>query len=471
MPSIFEQYYDINPIAVIDQDRWDYRYPEVALQFRNNAVYTPLVDWTNDPQTMGVMGTIVTELMEGDTNADEIPLTAQYIDATGVDSRQRTYTVKRYGGKVQLHKYESVFTQWQKSGGKDWRPLLRSLLGNDVLRKHEILARNIYLSSPSARWTYGGDATNFATLDGAAHVFSLDIVPDWNYRMGNYGSPVIPGDVAAAKVAIVPPGVTYAIRKALPSATGNEAAMFRDARLYAGQALNYEVGEYSGVRFIEAPNDKFGMNLAVLYNCGAITKQYGVVDRINAGDGAPDPETTPVDGVWYVGQKNATHYIQLEDISSGDFAVSDIVTIHTRRTNAYGATGGVDPRDGTAIQRRVVAVDDTNNRLSFDRPVMANYHVPMTGVSVTGATAGTFYAYVTKARHIGMCLILGSRGGIKGAVAQPLSFYEPVAIDDFNSVWRFTYDMVLGHNVWEPNYFELHFVSVALPKAGGVIAP
>jgi hypothetical protein len=55
------------------------------------------VDWTSDLQKLGVMGTIVTELIEGDTNADEIPMNAMYIDAMSVDSRSRTYSVKRYG--------------------------------------------------------------------------------------------------------------------------------------------------------------------------------------------------------------------------------------------------------------------------------------------------------------------------------------------------------------------------------------
>ena len=472
--STFEQYYDLNPIGVIDQDQWDYRYPEVALQFRDKAVYTPLVDWTDDPAKLGVRGTIVEELIEGDTNADEIPMSAKYIDAMGVDSRSRTYDVKRYGGKVQLHKYESVFTQWEKSGQRDWRPLLTGILGNDVLRKHEVLARNIYLSSPASRWTYadtGGDGNSSLASLGSDDIFDLDIVIDWNFRLGNTGSPVIPGDAASAKLAIIPPGVTYDIRKSLRSATTNEAQMFRDAHLYAGDSLNYEIGEYSGVRFVEAPNDKFGINPAVLYNSGAITKQYGVTEVISAGDGAPDPETTKVDEVWSVGQKDVTHYIQLETFSENDFPVNSIVTIHVVRTSAYGTTGGVDPRSGWTIQRRVVDEDFTNNRLSFDRPVMADYKVPYTGTSVTGATQGTFYAFVTIGRSVGMILVLGSRGGVLGAVADPLKFYNPKPIDDFDSVWRFSYDMVLGHNIWEPNLFELHFCAVSIPKPGGVIGP
>ena len=150
-------------------------------------------------------------------------------------------------------------------------------------------------------------------------------------------------------------------------------------------------------------------------------------------------------------------------------AVNDIVTIHVKRTSAYGVTNGVDPLDGRTIQRRVIKVDDTNKRLTFDRPILFNYIVPMAQQSVTGAADGTFYAFVTLGRNVGMCLVMGSRGGALGAVADPLAFYEPAAIDTFQQIWRFAYDMTLGYNVWDPNLFEIHMVSVAIPKPGGVI--
>ena len=474
--ATLDAFYFNNPVSVIDQDKWTVQHPEVALALRNQSCYTPLVDWTDEPQMTGAMGTIVTELLEPDTNADPIDFMATSIDALGVDSRSRTYSLNYYAGAVQLNRMSNMFSQWQKSGGRDWRPVLRSVLGNDVVRKHELLARNIYLRSPKDRWTYAGGATNFATI-AADDLFNLDAVIDWNFRLGNTGSPVIPGDAAKAKLAIIAPGVTYSVRKSLASAASNEAQMFRDARLYAGDALNYEVGTFSNVRFVEAPSDRFGINPAVLYNCGAISAQYGVTKAIKAGDGAPDPETTKVDEVWSVGQKAVTHYIQLEagacgtQTSDEHYSVNDIVTIHLRRTSLYGVTNGVDPVDGTAIQRRVVAVDYTNSRLSFDRPVMANYDVPVSGASVSGATEGTFYAYVTKGRNIGMNLVLGSRGGVLGAVAQPIAFYEPRPVDQFEKVWRFSYDMALGHNIWEPNLFELHFCAVPVPKVGGVINP
>jgi hypothetical protein len=468
MPTLDEFYWQ-NPIATIDRNSWALQYPEVQLQFRNSSVYTPLVDWTSElTQTNAKLGALVTELIEGETDANELPFMAQDVEALGVDSRTRTFGYGHFGGKVQLNRKSNIFNQWKVSGGKDWKPLLRNMLGQDIIRKHEILSRNIHLKGPRDRWTYGGNATSIGTID-AADKFQLESVIDWNFRLGQYGSPLIPGDSAAAKLAIIPPGVTYQLRKSLASATTNEAQMWRDARTYSGEKLNYEIGEFSGVRFQSPPSDRFGINPAVLYNAGAITKQYGVTAPINPGDGAPDPDLEKVDEVFMVGQKNVTHYIQLEDFAEGDFNVNDFVSIHAKTTDSFGTTGGVDFMDGRTIVRRVIKVDFANNRLVFDRPVLFPYTVAGVGKSVTGNTDGAFYAFVTSGRHIGMCLVMGSRGGTLGAVAEQLAFYEPQAVDTFQQIWRFAYDMTLGYNIWDPNLFEVHFCSVAIPKPGGVI--
>lgn len=472
--ATFEQYYDLNPVAVIDQNQWEVRTPEVAMQFRQQpVVFTPLIDWTDETRQTGAATTVATEILDGDVDFDEIPFTANYIDATGIDSRERKYTVTRYGDKVQLHKSSNIFQQWKMSGGRDWRPLLRGVLGRNIVRKFEILARNAYLKGPKSFWTYadgGGSPTDFAGIT-AADVLQIDVTNEWNLRLGNTGSPVIPGDAASAKLALLPPGSIYDFFAGLAAATTNEAQMWRDSKLYSGQALRYELGEHKNIRFLQTPNDRFGENMSVLYNAGAISKQWGVTSPISAGDGAPDPETTAVDDVWYVGQKDATHYIQMESYTNGDYAVGDIVTIHVTRSAEYGVTNGVDPVAPKTIQRRIVAVDDTNKRLSFDRPVMFNYKSAFIAASQSGGSDATLYAFVTKARHIGMVLVLGSRGGILGSVAKALEFYEPKPIDDFESVWRYVWDAHVGYNIWEPNLFEVHFCAVTLPKAGGLITP
>lgn len=467
--SILEQYYNSSPVGVIDQNKWTLQTPEVQLLFRNNALYTPLMTWDATPQQTGAANTTEFELLEGDVDANPIPLTANFVDAAGIDSRARDFSVLRYGDKVQYHKSDAYFNMWKMSGGRDWQPLLRGLLGDNLIKKVERLSRNVWFKGSKTYWTYSGAATDFATI-GTNDRFNLAKVNEWRFRVGQTGSPVVPGLPAGAKLAIIPPGATFDIFNTLAVQTSNEAAMWRDAAvLGAGERLNYELATYKGVTFLEAPSDRFGINPNVLYNAGAITKQYAVTQPIKMGDGAPDPATTKVDGVWKVGQSATTHFIQLEDFSAGDYNVNDYVTIHIVTTNAYGVTGGVDPFDGRTIVRRVVAADATANTLAFDKPILTNYTSPFVGKSVTGNTDGTFYAYVTRGRNIGFALVLGSRDGVKCKVLEPIKFYEPRPIDDFDSVWRFSYDGIMGFNIAEPNLFELYFFNTSIPKPGGVI--
>lgn len=470
MPALTSEYYDINPVGVIDRNKWTLFDAEVNLAFNTNpVVYTPLVDWTDISARTGALNSEFFDILEGDVNHDDIEFTTQYLDeALTVDSRSARLTVRRYADKVQLAESSNWFQQWKGLGGqngRDWRPLLRGLLGRSVTRKIEQIAKFAFLSGPKEFWTYSGGATSFAGLD-TANRFDLNIVNEWRLRLGATGSPVIPGDAAAASVAIIPPGAQFDLMEKLQTASGNEAALWRDAQLYRGSAINYEIGTYKGVRFVVPPNDRYGINPAVLYNAGSILAQYKVTAPIKSGDGSPDPEAESVDGVWYVGQKDVTHYIQLESTADmSKFALNDLVSIHTKTTNYFGVTNGVDVRSGKTIVRRIVKIDVPNKRLSFDRPVSFNYDKNL-------ATSGTpFYAYVTKGVHVGMCLVVGARGGVIGNVNRPITFHEPQPVDDFGLVWRFTWHTLLGMNVVEPNYFEVHFAAVSVPKPGGVVRP
>lgn len=459
-----EDFYNINPIAVVDQNTWDDRIPEVVMNFqRGPTIYSPLIDWTDRSRQTGAQTSHYTDLLEGDVDNDPIAFTANYIaDPLTIDSRERELTVLRYGDKVQVHKSANYFQMWKMSGGRDWKPLLRNVLGNNVRRKIELLSRNAFLTGPKSFWTYAGGAADFSQLNDSSK-FGLDMINAWNLRLGSTGTPVIPGDMANAKLAIVPPGSMYDFQESLAAASNNEAQMWRDAAIYSGQqALRYEVGQYKNVRFVTAPSDSYGLNPAVLYNAGKIKTQKAIKAAINVGDGAPDPETTKVDETWRVGQKDVVHYIQLDNFEAGEYEVNDFVSLHTLRTDAYGVTNGVNFLSGRTIVRRIVAVDAATNRIAFDRPVLRAFTVDL---------GGTVFGYCTKAVHVGFNLILGSRGGIMGNVNKAIEFYEPRPVDDFESVWRYIWDIVAGYNIWEPNLFECHFTAVSLPKPGGVITP
>lgn len=469
-------YYDLNPIQVIDQNHWTVQMPEVNFRFQRNATYTPLIDWSYDLQKYNTTDVIETEAFQGDSRPKEIALTANYVSTAAMpDTRFRKWSVKRYADKVMLHESQNIFNQWKISGESDWRPLLRGVLGDAVVGSVEWMARKSFFQLPKTYWRNASGKADWGALGGDGDTFGIEEVNYWNFSLGNTGSPVIPGDMAAAKVAYIAPGAHYDFRRKLAAASGNEAAMWRDAAVYSNTiALRNEIGTYSGVRFFTPPNDIFGENPNVLYNAGAITKQYGVVAPIKTGDGSPDPETTPVDGTWYVGQKGVTHHIKLESFTNGDFEINDFVTIHVKAllptdVDYHGVENGVDPLDEMTVNRRIVAVDNTNKTISVDHPISFDFTSAFIGQSVTGATPGTFYAYVTKGKNIGYSIVLGSRGGVKSQVMKPLKFYNPKPVDDFDSVWRFTFDHILGMNLADPNLFQLYFYAVSVPKPGGVI--
>lgn len=468
----FEDYYNNNPVSIVDRNLWTDREPQIIMRFQQGpTIYTPLVEWMDRSRQTGAQYSQFSEIIEGDTDVDEIAINAEYLpDPLGVDSRMRQITTARYGDKVMLHKSSNVFQMWKNSGNRDWRPLLQGVLGSNIVRKFETLGRNAYLKSPKNRWTYANGGSSFADMD-SAHKFNLDIVNEWNLRVGQTGTPVIPGESASVRLAIVPPGVIYDFLTSLYSATHNEAQMWRDARIFQGPKLQYEIGEFKGVRFVEVPNDTYGQNHAILYNSGPIFAQAAVTSVINMGDGSPDPETTAVDDTWYVGQKAVTHYIQLKNTTDmSKFVLNDIVTIHTVQSNAYGITHGVDPLSGKTIQRRIVGIDAGNHRIAFDRPIMRNYKTAF-DATLTGGSETGIYAIVTKATHVAFVLVLGAIGGIKGNVNKPLEFYTPKPVDDFESVWRYVWDIIAGYNVWDPSLFECHFCAVTIAKPGGIIAP
>lgn len=466
----FEDYYSVNPIGIIDQNTWTDKEALVNEQFLTlPTFYTPMIEWIDRSQTTGAQYSRFTELLEGDTDVTELAFTDQYIaEPLGVDSRERQITVKRYGDKVQLLESSNIFQQWNLSGQRDWRPVLRGVLGRNVQKKIELVSRNSFMLGPKSYWTYGGDATSIATLDGGDK-FGIEMINEWNLRLGSLGAPVVPGDIASAKLAIIPPGCTYDFFESLHTAGNNEAALWKDASLYQGK-LKYEIGTYKNIRFVEVPNDKYGQNLAVLYNAGAVDTQAAATIAINMGDGSPDPESTKVDEVWYVGQKDRTHSVTCAAQDITGFNVNDIVAIHTARSSAYGDPQGVDFLHGKTIQRRIISVNDSTKAIQFDRPILFNYIASAT-LTPKGNGTVTGFAYITKATHIGFILVLGAKGGIKANLNRPLKFYNPKPVDDFESVWRWVWDIIAGWNVWEPSLFECHFVAVTLPKPGGIISP
>jgi len=104
--SVFEQFYDLNPINVVDQNKWTEYRPgvktELVTAFRGTSVYTPLIQWR--PWEGEAQSSFESELIPADVDAESISLTTNYLPVTmPFDSRMRQYSVMRYGDKLQLH--------------------------------------------------------------------------------------------------------------------------------------------------------------------------------------------------------------------------------------------------------------------------------------------------------------------------------------------------------------------------------
>jgi hypothetical protein len=124
------------------------------------------------------------------------------------------------------------------------------------------------------------------------------------------------------------------------------------------------------------------------------------------------------------------------------------VTFHKTVTSAYGVADGVDFNEGTAITRRVVAVDIPNRRLVLDLPIMIDFITDL---------GGGVYGYVTKARHIHSSIFIGGPQGIVAGSALAPRFHTPRPIDDFESIYRFSWDAYLGYQTYAPEVFEVVF--------------
>jgi hypothetical protein len=161
-----------------------------------------------------------------------------------------------------------------------------------------------------------------------------------------------------------------------------------------------------------------------LWNAGAVIVRAPIAAAHTAGDGSSD--SRKVDGTYLTGQGSdgITHYIQLGAATSGSLPtiqVNDIVTIHKTTTSAYGITDGVDFNEGTAMNRRVVAIDTDTRRITLDVPIMIDYDTDL---------GGGVYGYVTLGRNVHSSIFVGGQQALVGGVAQPARFYSLNPIDD-----------------------------------------
>jgi len=445
MADPITDYYSDNPWEVIDKNQRQWYDPDLIAMYRAKSVFAPTITFAKN--MLGDVRTTkmtVTGLIDPHPDFTAITSRQLWMNSLHIDSRAIEITFARYGGKVSYHKYDDMVSYWKQNGTQGLRAIMNGVLGQHQVDVLDMLARNAYIKGAldtGFNLYTSGSATNFNGL-GIGDKFNLDIAMDIWLGMANRNVAAALGANGAADsiICFTTPGVIYDIQK---DPEWTSVRQYQDL----ASILRYEVGAYKNVRFVQSPK-------CTLWNCGAIAVRYPISAAINAGDGSPDPATTKVDGTYQVGQTGTggiVRYIQLGTATSGsiaNIAVNDMITIHKTVTSAYGVTNGVNFNEGSAITRRVVAVDIPNRRLVFDKPIMADFTVDL-GAGV--------YGYITKARHIHASIFIGGPQGIVAGSAQPPRYYTPPPIDDFESIYRYSWDAFMGYQPYAPEVFELVF--------------
>jgi hypothetical protein len=408
-------------------------------------------------------------VLAGPPNHNPIDNRAKYISAEYVDSRERRLRARyRYGSKVQFERHDRLVNQWRTQGLPGFVDgILRVHLNATIVGTMEKLARDALLTMGTIH-TYAGNATSVAGLAASTSYtlnpatlrdvkLKLSVRSKWALQnFGDYANP-IPG--SNLYLVITTPGVFHSIVDNL-----NGEFVQRHTALGNQSIMNLDMIEYEGFLFMQSWD-------AALFNMGPLSKQVAVIEAVNGGDGAPDPDSTAVDNLWYVGQGSSgiKHYVQCSDFGTNDFEVGDFVTLHTARTNSWGVTDGVDVTDGESRVYEVYEVDAVNNRLVFRTPVMASYDVQKSYSSLSGqASSGAAFAFVTKALHVQPAYIFGARGGLRFAMKQPVQIYNPPAFDDYESVIRVTWDVFGEMNRWNTDLWEVHMAVGSWGNRGGV---
>jgi hypothetical protein len=435
----FDTYYGDNPIAALDQNQRTWYHPILERLFREQSVFNGLVRFYRNNGAVNAKTMLITQLIDVHPDFDPLGLRDIWMPASHVDSRQIEVTFSRYAGKVAFHEYDDIITYWKASQAGGWAQILRGQLGLHLIDVHDYLQRNAFLQLPFSYFVGGGtDFTAVGTTDLMTLAVSDEIWLGFGYRGAPMAqNPTLPGANSGTVLCITTPGVVYDLRQ---GTSENEdwtpVVKYADPK----RILNYEVGQIGGVRYLMTPR-------ATLFNCGAIADQFSIASAVSAGDGSP-------------GQKGVTHYIQLATSDLSGIAAGDILTIHVDRTNANGITNGVDFTDGKLHVRRVVSVDDTNDRLAFDKPIM---------VDMDQDLGGGVYGYVTKGRHVHSSIYMAGPDAIVGGVGRPPVLKAPRPVDDFEQIFRFSWNSYEGFQNYHPEVAEVVFSAGSIRYKGAKV--
>lgn len=443
--SGFTTAYGDTPWEDFDKNQRTVYVPELLETFRHKSLFYGLVTYGVNLAAARTNRMVFTQVIDPEPNIGQLDNRAIWLPQIYLDSRSIEITCARYGDKIMLNKYDELITYWQENGQAGLRRIIRGRLAPHMVQSLDILARNAFLSKTTVM--FAGGASSFGSLQ-SDDTFELGVV-----RAVHLNADYQPDPVDNPIIAITSPSAIYTIRN---DDTGEfiSRVKYADAR----RLVNYEVGEYEGVRFAKHPT-------MTLWNCGEVLAQTTITASINLGDGAPDPDSgstaDKVDGVWMVGQSGATHYITVADTS--DFEVGDLVTLHTYRPSSNGTMqvqNGVKFDHPENIVREVHAIP-SSTRLVFTEPITVDYYQTDLG--------GGVYGYVTKARPVHACVFIKGPRGVVSGVLQPPQTYTPPPVDDTESIYRFAWDARMKYQQMYPRRFDVYFFAGPIVKRGQVV--
>jgi hypothetical protein len=439
-------YYSDEPFSVMDQNQRDWLDPDLIDIWRLQSVFRPLISFTKNLGDIRAQKMTVTQVL--DPHPDTTPLSPRQIwmPSMHLDSRSVEIVFDHNGNKIAYHKFDDMVTYWKKNGTAGLRAIARGALGTAEVDMNDLLARNALiggaLTTGYALYGSSGSGTSFSDIS-TTELFDPAIAADiWlgmSYR--NVPGAMGPSGAGGSLICFTSPAIIHDIQ---------DNDNWQNVREYLSDdiLLNYEAGAYKNTRYVQTPK-------CTLWNCGDITARAPISAVVHAGDGAPDPSTTKVDGTYKVGQTSSgvVNWISLGSFTTGalsNIEVNDIVTFHQTITNAYGITGGVNFEEGKLTNRRVVGIDSDNGRLYLDTPFLVDFDTDL---------GGGIYGYVTLGRNIHASIFVGGPQAIVAGVAQPPRFYALDPIDDFKAIYRFSFDQYLGYQPYRPEVFEVVFTA------------
>jgi hypothetical protein len=444
MAGTFDTEYGVTPWAQLDQNEHTVYVPELLENYVKRSMFYGMVDYAVDLLAQRTKTLVFTQLIEPEANTATLDVRALWLPSLYVDSQAIEITTERYGDKIMLHKYDDYITAWKKNGTAGLRNIMDSLLGPHMVESLDLLARNAFLESHFK--SFSGTATSFGTIQ-ASNTFEEGIARAVQLRSAYSDfdeNPVF---------CITSPSVTYQL-KSQSLASGE----WISRQQYANPSLlvNYEVGSYEGVRFVNSP-------LMTLWNCGEVIKQATITASVDEGDGAPDPQTTKVDGVWRVGQHGATHGISYTN-GTGVLAVGDMVTFHRARNVANTATAvenGVPWNHSKNVTRRIVAI--SGGQLMLNKPILTDDY------KLETSSGSNIYGWITVGRPIHAAIFIKGPRGVVCGVTQPPQTYTPPAIDDTEAIHRFSWDAYIKYQPFFTDRFEVYFFAGPVPIENSVV--